>query len=173
MRSLARMEQFSFQIKSRTYQQTWNILRALKLCALYPQSCVEFLTILTAIKASSFRHTGQIQSLHYQNLAPWPRTASDIDQILFSTFSFHFLRTEILELTATEHLWTYLHWNIRKKILLYESPSATVIQPKAGVLKLLLCHGPFLRVWCNLLTPLLTKIYFNTLNKLHRHRIYI
>jgi len=32
MWSLARTEQFSFQIKSRTSQQTWNRLRALKLC---------------------------------------------------------------------------------------------------------------------------------------------
>jgi len=44
-----------FQIKSRTSQQTWNGLRALKLCAIYPQSCMEFLTILgtTALMASS------------------------------------------------------------------------------------------------------------------------
>jgi len=54
MQSLARME-FSFQIKSRTSQQTWNRLGALKLCAIYPQSCMEFLTILgtTALMASS------------------------------------------------------------------------------------------------------------------------
>ena len=38
MWSLARMEQFSFHIKSS--------FRALKLCAVYRQSCKEFLTIL-------------------------------------------------------------------------------------------------------------------------------
>jgi len=57
MWSLARMEQFSFQIKSRTSKETWNRLRALKLCAIYSQSRMEFLTILgtTALMASSFR----------------------------------------------------------------------------------------------------------------------
>ena len=65
-----------------------NRLRALKLCAIYPQSCMEVLTILgtTALMASSFRHTGQIQSLHHQNLAPWPKTAFEIAQILFAAF---------------------------------------------------------------------------------------
>ena len=33
--------------------------------------------------ASSLRHTEQIQSIHHQNLAPWPKTAFDIAQILF------------------------------------------------------------------------------------------
>jgi len=32
------MTVFSFQIKSRTSQKTWNRLRALKLCAIYPQA---------------------------------------------------------------------------------------------------------------------------------------
>jgi len=67
---------------------------------------MELLTILgtTALMASSFRHTGQKQSIHHQNLAPWPKTAFDIAQILFATSLFHFLRIEILELTATKHL---------------------------------------------------------------------
>ena len=53
MWSLGKME----QIKSRISQQTWNRLRALKLCAIYPQSCMEFLTILgtTALMVSNFR----------------------------------------------------------------------------------------------------------------------
>jgi len=53
---------------------------------------MEFLTILgtTALMASSFGHTGQMQSLHHQNLAPWPKTAFDIAQILFATFYFIF-----------------------------------------------------------------------------------
>jgi len=91
MWSLAKMEQFRFQIKSRTSQQTCRRLRALKLCAIYPQSCMEFWTILgtTALMASSLRHTGQIQSLH-QNLAPWPKTAFDIAHILFATSYFIF-----------------------------------------------------------------------------------
>ena len=96
---LARMEQFSFQIKSRTSQQARNRLKALKLCAIYSQSCMEVLTILgtTALMASSFRHTGQTQSLQHQNLAPWPKTAFDIAQILFATFYFIFWGY---------HLWT-------------------------------------------------------------------
>ena len=57
-----------------------------------PQSCMEFLTILgtTALMASTSRHTGQIQSLHQQNMAPWPKTGFDISQILFATFYFIF-----------------------------------------------------------------------------------
>ena len=64
------MEQFSFLIKS---QQTCNGLRAAKLHAVYPQSYMEFLTILgtTALMASRLKHTGQIKLLHHhQNLAP-------------------------------------------------------------------------------------------------------
>jgi len=54
-------------------------------------------------------------------------------------FLFHFLRIEILELTVTNHLWTYLHLNVWNKF--HEHACATVIQPKAGVLNFLLCHG--------------------------------
>ena len=105
MWSLARREQSGFQTKS---QQTCKRHRALKLCAIYPQSCMEFWTILGIISlmASSLKHAGQIQSLHHQNLAPWPKTAFDIAHILFATL--YFLRIEILELTATKHMWTYL-----------------------------------------------------------------
>jgi len=85
--SLARMEQFSLQMKSKTSQQTWNRFKALKLCAIYPQSFMEFLTILGN---TAFRHTEQIQSLHHHNLAPWHKTASDIAQILFATSHFIF-----------------------------------------------------------------------------------
>jgi hypothetical protein len=38
------------------------------------------------LNASSLRHTGHIQSLQHQDLAPWPKTAFDIAQILFATF---------------------------------------------------------------------------------------
>jgi len=53
---------------------------------------MEFLTILgtTALMASGLRHSGQIQSLHHQNLAPWPKTAFDTAQILFATLYFTF-----------------------------------------------------------------------------------
>jgi len=53
---------------------------------------MEFLAILgtTALMASSLRHTGQIQLLHRQNLALWPKTAFGITQILFATFCFIF-----------------------------------------------------------------------------------
>jgi len=55
---------------------------------------MEFMKILgtTALMASGLRHIGQIQSLHYQNLAPWPKTAFDIVQLLFATFYFIFCR---------------------------------------------------------------------------------
>ena len=104
MWSLDKTEQFSFQIKS---QQTCNRLRALKLYAIYPPLCMEFLTILgtTALMANSLRHTGRLQSLHHQNLAPCPNFVCH--------FLFHFLRIEILELTVTKHLWTYLRLNVR------------------------------------------------------------
>jgi len=51
---------------------------------------MEFLTILEtkALMASTLRHTGQITSLHHQNLAPWPKTALDIAQSLFATLIF-------------------------------------------------------------------------------------
>ena len=65
-----------------------------------------------SLNGHSLRHTQQIQSLHHQKLAPWPKTALDIAQILFATFLFHFLMIESLELTATKHLWTYLHLNV-------------------------------------------------------------
>ena len=89
MWSLDKREQFSFQIKS---QQTCNRLGALKLCAIYPQLYMEFLMTLgtTALMANSLRHTEQLQSLHHQNLAPWPKTAFDIAKILFATFYFIF-----------------------------------------------------------------------------------
>ena len=49
---------------------------------------MEFLTTLgtTALMAFSYSHTGQIQSLHHQNLAFWPKTPFEIAQILFATF---------------------------------------------------------------------------------------
>ncbi len=70
---------------------------------------MEFLTILgtTALMANSLRHTGRLQSLYHQNSAPCPNFVCH--------FLFHFLRTEILELTAIKHLWTYLHLNERNK----------------------------------------------------------
>ena len=75
-------------------------------------------------------------------------------------FLFHFLRIEILELTAKKHVWTYWHLNVWNERF-YEHACATVIQPKAGVLNLLLCHGP---LWESGETcwPLLTKMYLNT-----------
>ena len=59
---------------------------------LFTASRVEFLTTLgtAALMACSYRHTGQIQSLHHQNLASRPKTAFDIAQILFATFSSFF-----------------------------------------------------------------------------------
>ena len=68
---------------------------------------MEFLTIVgtTALMAWSLGHTWQRQSRHLQNLAPWPKTAFDIAQILFATFYFIFLRGEILELQQRQNTW--------------------------------------------------------------------
>jgi len=109
MWALGRMEQFSFQIKSRT--STWIRLRALKLCAIYPQSCMEFLTILgtTALMASSF-------TLHWTDTVTSPPKFGPLAQNRFDIAQiFNFLRTEIWELTATKHLWAYVHLNVRNK----------------------------------------------------------
>ena len=111
MWALGRMEQFSFQIKSRT--STWNRLRALKLCAFYPQSCMEFLTILgtTALMASSF-------TLLWTDTITSPPKFGPIQLLILPKFClplFNFLRIEIWELTATKHLWTYVHLNARNK----------------------------------------------------------
>jgi len=112
MWALGRME-FSFQIKSRI--STWNRLRALKLCAIYPQSCTEFLTILgtTALMASSFtlqwtdnNFTTKIWSLGPKQL---------LILLKFCLPCFNFLRIEIWELTATKHLWAYVYLNARNK----------------------------------------------------------
>jgi len=110
MWSLARMEQFSFLTKSRTSQQTWNRLRALKLCAIYPQSCMEFLTILEPMP------NGQQFQTHWTDTVTSPPKFCPFAQNSFwycpkfvCHFLFHFLRIEILELTATKHLWTYLN----------------------------------------------------------------
>ena len=107
--SLARMEQFSFQIKSMTSQQTWNRLKALKLCAIYPQSCMEFLTIL-----------GNSLQTHCTDTITSPPEFGPLAQNSFwycpnfvCHFAFHFLRIEILELTITIHLWVYLYLNVR------------------------------------------------------------
>jgi len=61
------------------------------MCYLPPVMC-GILTILgtTALMASSFSHIGQIQSRHHQNLAPWPKIAFDVAQMLFATFYFIF-----------------------------------------------------------------------------------
>ena len=108
---LARMEQFSFQIKSRTSQRTWNTcrLKALKLCAVYSQSCMEFLTILGT---TAFRHcTDTITSP--PKFGPLSQNSFWYCPNFVCHFVFHFLRIEILELTVTKHLWAYLHLNVR------------------------------------------------------------
>ena len=39
-----------------------------------------------SLNGQQLRHTGQIQSLYHQNLAPWPKTAFNVAQISFATF---------------------------------------------------------------------------------------
>ena len=162
MWSLARMEQFSFQIKSRTSQQTWNRLRALILCAIYPPVMYGVFdnSGTTALMASSFRYTGKIQSLHHQNLAPWPTTAFHIAQILFATFYLIFLRIEILKLTATKHLWAYWHLNIRNNIF-FELLVQLLYSLRQGFLIFFCAMGPF-KIVVKTYWLLLTKMYLNT-----------
>jgi len=57
-------------------------------------------------------------------------------------FLFYFLRTEILELTATKHLWTDLHLNVRNKFSFMNVLVQLLYSLRLGVLNLLLCHGP-------------------------------
>ena len=102
----------------------------------------------TSLMASSFTHNGQIQSLHNQNLAPWPKTAFDVDQILFATFYFIFWGQKFW---GDKTLVDLLTFKCKEQILFYERASATVIQPKTGVLNLLSWTPS--RVWWNLLTP--------------------
>jgi len=136
MRSVARMEQFSFQIKSRTSQQTWNILRALKLCAIYCQSCMEFLTVLgTTHWTDTITSAPKFGPLAQNSFWYWPN------------FVFHFFISFFEDrnfgVNRDRTLVDLLTFKCKAKILFYESSCATVIQPKAGVLRLLLCHGPF------------------------------
>ncbi len=95
---------------------------------------MEFLTVLgtTALMSNSLRHTGQLQSLHHQNLAPCPNFVCH--------FLFHFLRTNF-GVNSDKTLVDLLTFKCKEFILVYELACATVIQPKAGVLNLLLCHG--------------------------------
>ena len=115
MWSLDRMEQFSFQIKS---QQTCNKLRALKFVLFTPSYVWSF----------------------WQNLVSWPKTAFDIAQILFDTFISVFEDINF-EVNSDKTLVDLLTFKCKEFILVYELACATVIQPKAGVLNLLLCHG--------------------------------
>jgi len=120
MWALGRMEQFSFQIKSRT--STWNRLGALKLCAIYP--------VMYAISDNSGNHSLNGQQFHtpldrHNNFTTkiWPLGPK---QLLILPKFLIFLRIEIWELTATKHLWAYVHLNVRNKFS-YEQACATVI----------------------------------------------
>ena len=90
---------------------------------------MEFLPILgtTALMANSLRHTGQLQSLHHQNMAPWPKTAFDIVQILFATFSFFEDRN--FRIKSDKTLVDPLTFTCKEQIFFYECACATVIQP--------------------------------------------
>jgi len=137
MWSLGRME----QIKSRTSQQTWNRLRALKLRAIYPQLCMEFLTILgtTALMASSFR-------LHWTDTIT-SQTKFGPKRLFILPKSclplFNFLRIEILELTATKHLWTYLHLNVRNKFSVMNVTVQLLYSLRQGFLTFFCAMDPF------------------------------
>jgi len=115
MWSLARKEQYCFQIKSRTSQQTWNTHRALTLCAFYPQSCMGFLTILgtTALMACSFRHTGQIQSCYHQNLAPLSQNSFWYCPNFVCHISLHFFEDRNFGVTSDETLVDLLTVNCK------------------------------------------------------------
>ena len=112
------------------------------------QPCMEFLTILgtTALMASNLRHPGQLQSLHPQNLAPWPKTAFDSGPNFVCHFLFHFLRIETLELTVTKHLWTYLHLNVRNKLSFMNMLVELLYSLRQGFLTFFCAMDPFERL---------------------------
>jgi len=74
-------------------------------------------------------------------LAPWHKTAFDIAQILFATFFISFFEDRNFGVTNNKTLVDLLTFKCKEQILFYEHACATVIQPKEGVLNLLLCHG--------------------------------
>jgi len=137
--SLARMEQFRFQIQSRASQQTWNRLNSLKLCAVYPQSCMEFLTIQGN---TAFRHcTDTITSP--PKFGPLAQNSFWYCPNLVCHFAFHFLRTEVLELTVIKHLWAYLHLNVRNNFSFINMLVQLLYSRRQGFLTFFCTTGPF------------------------------
>jgi len=103
---------------------------------------MEFWTILgtMALMTNSLRHAGQIQSLHHQNLAQ--------NSFLYCPYFvchsvFHFLRTEILELTVTKHLWTYLDLNVWNKFSFTNVLVELLHSLRQGFLTLFYAMEPF------------------------------
>ena len=109
MWSLGRMKQFSFLIGSRTSQQTQ---RSEIVCYLPP--------VMYGVFDSSGNHSlnGQQFQTHWTDTITtkiWPLGQNSFWYCpkFVCHFLFHFLRIDILELTVTKHLWTYLHLNVR------------------------------------------------------------
>ena len=139
MWSLARREQFSFQMKPRTSQQTWNRLRALA------QSCTEFLTIMGTrdLMDNTLRHSGQRKWLHHFTTKIWPlgpkRFFLNIDQKFICIFFLFFCFVCVCVCVCGWKFWNLesvktllgpLTFKCKAWILLYETFGATVVLPQ-------------------------------------------
>jgi len=108
------MEQFSFQIKSRTSQKTWN---SSEIMCYLP-------TVMYGFSNNSGNHSLNGQQFHmaldrHNNFTTkiWPLGPKQL--LILPKFClprFNFLRIEILELIGTKHLWAYVHLNARNKL---------------------------------------------------------
>ena len=145
MRSLAGMEQFSFKIKSRTSQQTWNRLRALKLCAIYCQLCMEFLTNLgtTDVNGQQFYTHSTDTITSPPKIGPLAQNSFWYRPDFVCHFFISFLRTEILELPTTKHLWTCWHLNVRNKFCFMNMLVQLLYSLRQGFLTFFCAMDPF------------------------------
>ena len=145
MWSLARMEQFSFQIKSRIFEQTWNWLGALKLCAIYCQACKKFLTTLgtTDVNGQQFQTHSTDTITSPPKIGPLAHNSFWYCPNFVFHFLFHFLRIEILELPTTKHLWTCWHLNVRNKFSFMNVLVQLLYSLRQGFLNFFCAMDPF------------------------------
>ena len=135
------MEQFCFQIKYIIFQETWNRLRALKLCTVYPP-------VMYGVFDNSGNHS--LNGLQFQT--HWTDTITSPPKFgllaqnsiwycpnFVCHFLFHFLRTEILGLPAT----TYWHLNVRNKLSFINVLVQLLYSLRQGILTFFCAMDPF------------------------------
>ena len=111
---------------------------------LFTQSRMEFLTILgtTALMASSFRTPLDRYNNFTTKILPFgPKWLLILPKSCLPLFNF--LRIEILELTATKHLWTYLHLNVRNKFSVMNVTVQLLYSLRQGFLTFFCAMDPF------------------------------